>query len=277
MKTTIKPLLILALAVLLSSNQNTAQNVGIGSTSFTPDASAGLEVRYTDKGVLIPNVNIADLSTADPVTSPSVSLLVYNTNETTGEGFYYWNGTEWVPIGGSNSGGGSVERYLGEEYLGGIIYYLYLDENGVQRGLIVSKTETTVAWQSSASTTNANRSWDGAFNTNLMNSSPAKNWVIGLGSGWYLPSIDELSILWHNRFHVNKSLNDLQEPLLLSNNPIPSYYWSSSEVVELGAWAFCFARGQSIQTQGSTPISLTGHAVVSVKTNEHRVRAIRAF
>jgi len=100
-KSNIKTLLILALVVLLSSNSNIAQNVGIGSNSFTPDASAGLEIRYSDKGVLIPNVNIADLSTAAPVTSPAVSLLVYNTNETTGEGFYYWNGVAWISIGGT--------------------------------------------------------------------------------------------------------------------------------------------------------------------------------
>jgi len=99
--TNIKPLLILALVLLLSSNQNIAQNVGIGSESFTPDPSAMLEVKATDKGMLVPRVDIADLATAAPVTNPAVSLLVYNTNETTGEGFYYWSGSEWVAIGGS--------------------------------------------------------------------------------------------------------------------------------------------------------------------------------
>jgi len=102
--TNIKTLLILALVVLLSSNQNIAQNVGIGNESFTPDPSAMLEVKSTDKGMLVPRVDIADLSTAAPVTNPAVSLLVYNTNETTGVGFYYWDGNAWVAIGGYGSG-----------------------------------------------------------------------------------------------------------------------------------------------------------------------------
>jgi len=33
-----------------------AQNVGIGSSNFTPDNSAGLEIKFTDKGLLIPRV-----------------------------------------------------------------------------------------------------------------------------------------------------------------------------------------------------------------------------
>jgi len=96
--TLIKSLLILVLVVLLSSNSNIAQNVGIGNESFTPDASAMLEVKANDKGILLPRVDIADLSTAAPITSPAVSLLVYNTNITTGIGFYYWNGSEWKKL-----------------------------------------------------------------------------------------------------------------------------------------------------------------------------------
>jgi len=102
--TNIKHLLIIPLVLLLGSNhQNIAQNVGIGSESFTPHESAMLEVKATDKGMLVPRVDIEDLSTAAPVTNPAVSLLVYNTNETTGEGFYYWDGDAWVAVGGSNS------------------------------------------------------------------------------------------------------------------------------------------------------------------------------
>jgi len=96
--TNTKTLLILTLVLLLGSNQNIAQNVGIGAESFTPDPSAMLEVKATDKGMLVPRVDIADLSTATPVTNPAVSLIVYNSNETTGLGFYYWSGSEWKKL-----------------------------------------------------------------------------------------------------------------------------------------------------------------------------------
>lgn len=75
-----------------------AQNVGINETGNTADPSAILDVESNDKGVLIPRVDIADLTTDAPVANPEVSLLVYNINTTTGEGYYYWDGTRWVSI-----------------------------------------------------------------------------------------------------------------------------------------------------------------------------------
>jgi len=100
---TIQLLLFIAILILQSRNPIFSQNIGIGSTSFTPDPSAMFEVKATDKGMLVPRVDIADLSTAAPVTNPAVSLLVYNTNETTGEGFYYWDGNAWAPMGGGSA------------------------------------------------------------------------------------------------------------------------------------------------------------------------------
>ncbi len=76
-----------------------AQNVGINATGVAPSTGAGLDVNFTDKGVLVPRVNIADLNTIAPITGVSVtSLLVYNTNATTGAGYYYWEGTKWIKL-----------------------------------------------------------------------------------------------------------------------------------------------------------------------------------
>ena len=89
---------------ILAINTIIAQSVGINGTGASPNSSAGLDVDFTDKGVLIPRVNISDLSTAAPVTSPSTSLLVYNTNTTTGVGYYYWDGSKWVKLFDANNG-----------------------------------------------------------------------------------------------------------------------------------------------------------------------------
>lgn len=75
--------------------------VGINTT--TPDASSMLDINATDKGLLIPRVSIPNLNAAAPVTAPATSLLVYNTNVTTGTGFYYWDGTKWTPFTGGIS------------------------------------------------------------------------------------------------------------------------------------------------------------------------------
>ncbi|GAB3570531.1 hypothetical protein GCM10027578_26880 [Spirosoma luteolum] len=74
--------------LLLLSLTATAQ-VGIGTT--TPDASAQLEIKAANKGLLIPRVN----STSD-VSSPANGLLVYQTGGTSG--FYYNNGSAESPV-----------------------------------------------------------------------------------------------------------------------------------------------------------------------------------
>jgi len=87
---------------------STAQNVGINSSGAAPDASSMLDVASTNKGVLIPRVDIDDLTTEAPVSSATTSLLVYNTNTTTGPGYFYWDGTRWAKISTKIKYSGSV-------------------------------------------------------------------------------------------------------------------------------------------------------------------------
>lgn len=71
--------------------------VGIGTTS--PATSSVLDISAIDKGVLIPRIDIIDLSSSYPIIDPEKSLLVWNTDLSNGggnEGFYYWNGAQWV-------------------------------------------------------------------------------------------------------------------------------------------------------------------------------------
>jgi hypothetical protein len=73
--------------------------VGIGTE--TPDASTVLEVAGTDKGVLIPRIALTGTSDTTTISSPALSLLVYNTNAGAtglGVGFVFWNGTAWQSI-----------------------------------------------------------------------------------------------------------------------------------------------------------------------------------
>jgi len=149
--------------------------------------------------------------------------------------------------------------YLGQDTLGGIVYHIYLGANGEQHGLIVSKTETTTKWQNTAVLVNADRTEDGNYNMNLMSDSPAKDWVTtNFDVNWYLPSIDELSLLWHNRFYVNKTLRADGITLLAYN----SYYWSSTEYNAALSFYFSFYNGYTYYTN---------------KTDTYSVRSVRAF
>ena len=97
MKTTLllKLYTIFAIATLAIGNLNA--QVGINTT--TPQPGAILDINSSNKGMLVPRVDIANLSTIAPITGGStVGLLVYNTNATTGIGFHYWTGSVWFPI-----------------------------------------------------------------------------------------------------------------------------------------------------------------------------------
>lgn len=77
-----------------------SQNVGINSTGALPDNSAGLDIDYTNKGLLIPRVSLTSTTDVVTIPSPATSLLVYNSNSAMiggGVGFWYYDGTTWVP------------------------------------------------------------------------------------------------------------------------------------------------------------------------------------
>jgi hypothetical protein len=92
-----------------------AQNVGINSDGSSPNASAMLDIKSADKGLLIPRVALTSTSSASPITSPATSLLIYNT-ATAGDvtpGYYYWNGSAWVRFATGSSvinGSGTATR-----------------------------------------------------------------------------------------------------------------------------------------------------------------------
>ena len=96
----IRLLSIIIIYMTIISAQVFAQNLGIGPDTFDPDASAGVEMRFTNKGLLIPRVALTSTSSASPITSPATSLLIYNT-ATAGDvtpGYYYWNGSKWMRL-----------------------------------------------------------------------------------------------------------------------------------------------------------------------------------
>jgi len=156
---------------------------------------------------------------------------------------------------GTNAGVGGFTHYLGEAFNGGIIYYLYKGSDGLEHGLIVALTESTATWQTTGTLVNANRTEDGAFNTGLMTGSPAATYVTGLGAGWYLPSIDELGLLYYNRYSAQKGLRTLGNTLL-SNT---ANYWSSTEYNASNAYAFYFLNGSaSTPNKPNTTVSVRG-------------------
>lgn len=66
--------------------------VGINNDSSSPDPSAMLDIKSTDKGILIPRMNTAQRTA---IASPATGLLVFD-SET--ESFWFYNGNEWTAL-----------------------------------------------------------------------------------------------------------------------------------------------------------------------------------
>lgn len=153
------------------------------------------------------------------------------------------------------------QHYIGEVFNDGVIFHLFKGNDGLEHGLIFSIAETfspSYIWQSSTSLVGSDKTWDGSFNTQMMTNSPAKDYVTSLGNGWYIPSIDELTILFNNRFLVNKTAAEQ------GTNEIPLIIeaWSSTESSEFNAYSFLFN---------------TGAVNVGPKSNSLEVIGIRSF
>jgi hypothetical protein len=172
-------------------------------------------------------------------------------------------------IGGGSSG--SFNHFIGEQFEGGIIFHLWKDNTGAEHGLIVDLNDlsTSQVWSNVDQTLigpNAQSSWDGLSNSNAIvaqighTSSAALlclNSTNGGKNDWYLPSIQELYMLWDNYYTITKSLIQINATQLSQKN-----YWSSSEENASYAWHMFFKGG----TSNNNP-----------KSNLAYVRAVRSF
>ncbi|OUS11424.1 hypothetical protein A9Q93_11310 [Nonlabens dokdonensis] len=73
--------------------------VAIGTDTPATGAALTIEDPTGTSGVLFPKVNIVDLSTVAPLpTGTQEGTIVYNTNITTGTGYYFFKNNRWEPI-----------------------------------------------------------------------------------------------------------------------------------------------------------------------------------
>lgn len=172
-------------------------------------------------------------------------------------------------VGGTGNG---FTHYIGEYFQGGIIFHLYKDDAGIEHGLVVSIEDVGFAgWDNFL--VNASNSWDGKANTDsIMQNGGDPNKAAGLCESysydgyddWYLPSLDELILLFTNKYNVNRSLSQMNGiDYFLA--PPDSYYWGSSNSIN---------GSQITEVYGIGILGVTS----SMFVNDSRlVRAIRRF
>ena len=112
-----------------------AQSVGIASTNITPNTNSVLELRSTNKGVLLPRLTSLEKSALTAsLGSGDEGMTFYNTTD---HAYEFWNGSGWVVMGTAGGYdddwtvvGGDVKRQSGNVYVG--------DNSGTDNDIYIS-------------------------------------------------------------------------------------------------------------------------------------------
>lgn len=163
-----------------------------------------------------------------------------------------------------------LTHYVGEVYGGGVVFHVYKDALGEEHGLIVSiinQSSSSIYSNIDNISIGASTTWNGQENTNLMSTQvgatlgawkDCNDYTYGGFSDWYLPAVDELSLIWQNRFNINKTLAAVVGAIQIQNGE----YWSSTEYNTTSAYYFSFT---------------SGYTIYDGKAYANTVRAIRQF
>jgi len=261
-----KQLSFYILALLFIPGLHTFGQVSINTDNTPPHPSSMLDVKATDKGVLITRMTEAQRLA---IGTPTPGLFLYQTNGM--KGFYYYNGASWERI-GVNTG-----HYVGKAWGGGII--CYVDESGMS-GLIVSCVDlsTSQAWSNVTDALigdSAQSVWNGLVNsTAIVNQVQHTNsaaqlcldyFNVDYGDGifydWFLSSPGQIRHLRNNIYQVQRTLelDGDSETTPISDGT----YWTSRETnADSARVCGLIDEGQFQDTGKSAPLN---------------VRAVRVF
>ncbi|MBL7741655.1 MAG: hypothetical protein JNK14_20720 [Chitinophagaceae bacterium] len=86
--------------IMLLLTMYAGAQVKIGNNPNSIDANSLLELESTNKGFLPPRVTLNSISSVAPLTGTvPAGMLVFSSGGSLTDGYYYWNGTEWVRLG----------------------------------------------------------------------------------------------------------------------------------------------------------------------------------
>lgn len=222
-----------------------------------------------DARILLKRSTVAGTVPTIPASSSHTDGSWVNTDIYSGEAFLNTQDQRmWIRTGANIKEIQFQNYWIGKSGQGGVIFHTYRDANNIEHGLVVSIEDQSTGSQYSNITNQSigtSRTWDGQYNTNLMKAQTgatsgawkdADDYTYFGYNDWYLPSINELDLLFKNMFNVNKTLSMIvgADQINLENG-----YWSS--------------------TQGNANNSyyIQNNFYTASKTTSYYVRAIRQF
>jgi hypothetical protein len=215
MKRSLLSKLCIIFMVAFAYHGNLIAQVGINTT--TPQAGSMLDIDSPDKGLLVPRVDIADLSTITPITGGATeSLLVYNTNALTGKGFHYWSGAQWVAVSNDWKASGNSGTTPGPNFVGTLDNVaLSFRTNNIERFRMTTTGYLRAYANGSAA-------------------APLFHWNGDTDSGFYHPGADEFGLVTNaiERFRIPNA----NQVYAMANgtNSAPFYSWDTDN--DSGLW-----------------------------------------
>jgi hypothetical protein len=128
----------MVLFLLFISIISFAQGVAINTTLSPAHSDAGLDLDFSNKGMLFPRVALTGTNSALPLSAHVAGMMVYNT-ATIGDvtpGLYYNSGTKWIATAiKAGSAAGEMQYWNGTAWTGIIVgqpgQKLKLDPSGI--------------------------------------------------------------------------------------------------------------------------------------------------
>lgn len=123
------PTLLISLLLLPAYAFTQTGSLGINTDGSMPHASAILDVKSTNQGVLIPRMSEAQKLL---ITTPATGLLIYQTDMV--PGFYFYNSSTWINVSTQTLFGGStgyLPKFTGASTLGNSLFF----DNGTSTGI----------------------------------------------------------------------------------------------------------------------------------------------
>jgi hypothetical protein len=239
-----KSLLILIFTVF---SYSLFSQVGIGTVSPSPGAL--LDIDSSEKGLLIPRVNIADINTIAPVTGGATKgLLVYNNNATTGEGFYYWDSSKWVNLTNKDwKLNGNSSTSPGSDFLGTTDNKdLIIKTNNTE--VLNFKTNGQIQAKNAGTASAPLFTWSGDANTGVFQISADK---LGLSAGGL--EFMRLSEGSTDEIIINESGDVLNVRIESNNNTHTMFSDGTNDAVIFGSTGNLFDNGSVFSTVDASP------------------------
>lgn len=167
----IKSYLLLVLVICAYSAK--AQNIAINETGAAPDPSAMLDITSSNKGILIPRLPDQTI-----IAAPVEGLLVYNTTD---DGFWYFDGTQWIPLLGGNLGW----RIVGNDGTDPVINFLGTTDEQPLMIRVNNQSAGRIDWMSELAGSVIGRKGVTAIGNNALsgNTSGRNNTAFGFDAG----------------------------------------------------------------------------------------------